>query len=209
MPARTYDLYLTNESGNPLTKTFDHLCGGIFTPDLAPPDTILPGHTNRFMSESDGVMTGTEGYVKYRIEGNGDTVYIYWDNPFTLGVTRANFQVSTADVEPDCDFEKTNPSSTFPPPPSEFELFPTLGSEVTSGGTLEMAGEILLPSPVGWPWVFANSGIIEHPVFALTLARKANNLKTFAARRRIDLSSGIRHLLPVAPIISLRAVMGF
>jgi hypothetical protein len=203
MPARTYDLFLTNESGFTLTKTFDHLCHGIFTPALAPPGSILSGQQMRWKSESDGFATGTEGYVKYRIEGTGDTVYIYWDNPFTLGVTHAKGQVSTADVEPDCDFEKTSGGSTFSPP-SKFEISLTFQSQGPAPDTPEVVAEV----PLAPFFVFANSGISEHALIALTLGRKPNNLKTFAARRGLDLSKGIRHLLPSAPIISLRAVMG-
>ncbi len=107
MPARTYDIFLRNESGSTLTKTFDHLCHGSFTPGLAPPDSIASSQEIRLKAESDGFATGTEGYVKYSIGGR-DTVYIYWDNPFTLGVTHLKTQVSTEDIEPDCDFEKKN-----------------------------------------------------------------------------------------------------
>lgn len=220
MPARTYDLFMTNKTGFTLTKTFDHLCHGIFTPALAPPVSILPDQQVRWKSESDGFATGTEGYVKYRIEGgNADTVYIYWDNPFTLGVTNAKGLVSTTDVEPDCDFEKTKGNSTFSPP-SKFEIFTSESAAQGGADPPEVVGETLTPVvAVGVAgaaglalipfWVFANSGITEHPYITLTVGNKANNLRGFAVRRGVDLSKGIRPLLPPTPVISLKAMMGF
>jgi len=120
MSVRAFRVRLTNDSGFTLTKTFDHLCHGDWTPGLRPSDSIAVGQTVEWRSESSGLATGTEAYVKYRIESIGDTVYIYWDNPFTLGTTTAKGGVSTQDIEPDCDFEKTG-GSDFPPEQSNFE----------------------------------------------------------------------------------------
>src|SRR5207248_572506 len=126
MPVRTFEVILTNNSGFPLTKTFEHLCGGDWTPGLHPPDMIPPGQAQPWQSESDGLATGTEGYVKYKVGATtGDTVYIYWDNPFAFGVTKAFCKVSTTDVEPDCDFEKTSGGAVFPGAPSRFEVHTT------------------------------------------------------------------------------------
>jgi hypothetical protein len=203
MPVRSFEIVLDNNSGFALTKTFDHLCHGKFTPGLPPPDLIAPNQRVNWASESDGFATGTEGYVKYRIEGNGDTVYIYWDNPFTLGVTNAKCQVSTADIEPDCDFDKTPADSTFAPPPSKFEAFqsPQSGGP-TSGNTLELVGEV----PLAPFFVFANLGIQAIAEIGFTIAAKPNNLRTFASRRRLDLSRGIRAVAP--KVSSVRALMG-
>ena len=159
-----------------------------------------------WQSESDGFATGTEGYVKYRIEGteNGDTVYLYWDNPFTLGVTHAKGQVSAEDIEPDCDFDKTGGGSAFSRP-SQFEVFGGNEFDVTSDGdtaALELVGEL----PLAPFFIFASAGISEHAVKTFTLIRKPTNLRRFASRRKLDLSSGVRSIAP--GVSSLRSLLG-
>jgi hypothetical protein len=156
-------------------------------------------------SESSGIATGTEAYVKYSIDGIGDTVYIYWDNPFLLGVTHAKGQVSTQDVEPDCDFEKTPGGGTFSPPPSKFDLF----RDFLSGGPGGPSGIGLVAEvPFAPIIIFGTAGIIEDAFTALTLARKSNSLKTFALRRGVDASQGIRSSVLAAGQNSLRSIMG-
>jgi hypothetical protein len=205
MPVRSFEISLHNNSGFALTRTFDHLCHGIWTPALRPPDTIQNDVRAMWKSESDGVATGTEGYVKYRIEGNGDTVYLYWNNPFAFGETWAKSQVSTEDIEPDCDFEKKVGVAVVPPQPSRFECPKTIEGQGEGAGILEFIWQVpLIPF-----FLFGNQRISEHAGVSLALVRKANNLKTFASRRRIDLSRGIRSLAPGVPVISLKAVMGF
>ena len=118
--SRTFKIILTNNSGVEITKRFEHLCHGEFTPGLDPPDSIAAGKQGVWRSESAGVLTGTEGYVKYDLSGR--TVYIYWDNPFEpdpfSGPTaRKNdslkARVSDHDIQPDCDFDKTEGDSGF------------------------------------------------------------------------------------------------
>jgi hypothetical protein len=203
MAARTVQILLTNHSGFALTKSFDHLCGGDWTPQLRPPDTIADGAKVTWKSESGGIATGTEAYVKYTVDGNGDTVYIYWDNPFTLGVTKVTHLVSTQDIEPDCDFEKTKGGAAFPPPPSKFDLFKTLDG-VGEGG------EGFFEVPLAPLLVLGDGGIIDHKVVDLTLGQKTTSLRTFALRRRMDLTTGIRSHLSSSSIAprSLRSLMG-
>ncbi len=202
MAARTVQIILTNHSGFALTKSFDHLCHGDWTPQLRPPDTIADGAKVTWKSESGGIATGTEAYVKYTIDRNGDTVYIYWDNPFTLGVTTAKCLVSTQDIEPDCDFEKTKGGAAFPPPPSMFALART--DEVGEGG------EKFFEVPLAPLLVLGDGGIVDHKVVDLTLEQKTTSLRTFALRRRMDLTTGIRSHLSSSSIAprSLRSLMG-
>jgi hypothetical protein len=204
MSARAFKFTLQNESGHSLTKSFDHLCGGDWTPSLRPPDSIPAGQQAVWRSESAGVATGTEAYVKYSIEGVGDTVYVYWDNPFAFGVTHAKGQVSTQDVEPDCDFEKTS-GSTFPPPPSKFELFQNFASGGPGGPSgIGFIAEI----PFAPILIFGTAGIQEDAFMSLTLASKLNSLKTFALRRGVNASRGIRSSVLAAGKNSLRSIMG-
>jgi hypothetical protein len=47
-----------------------------------PPARIRPGATGELFAESAGVATGTEGFVKYRLEGVAGDARFEWDNPF-------------------------------------------------------------------------------------------------------------------------------
>jgi hypothetical protein len=206
MSARAFRVILQNDSGSSLTKSFDHLCGGDWTPSLRPPDSIAAGQQVVWRSESDGIATGTEAYVKYKIDGVGDTVYIYWDNPFALGVTHAKGQVSTQDVEPDCDFERTS-GSTFSPPPSKFELFQDFPGSGGPGGPAGIGFIAEIPfAPI---IIFGTLGINADAAISLVLARKSDSLKTFAFRRGVDASQGIRSPMLAAGENSVRSIMGF
>lgn len=61
-----YDLH-NNVAGDTLLLLRQNLCGGCYTPDWEPPEVIESGNTRAMQAESCGVMTGTEGWVKYRI----------------------------------------------------------------------------------------------------------------------------------------------
>jgi hypothetical protein len=138
MPARSLRIQLFNASGFDLQLSFSHLCQGNWTDSPAPsghwtpPATIRNNEEGDWQSESAGVMTGTEGYVKYQIQvvGTGqdgkplphDTVYIYWTFPF-IGFPRIMPSTSTEDIEPDCDFTKS--PSRFQAP-SRFQCIQTL-----------------------------------------------------------------------------------
>jgi hypothetical protein len=203
MSARAFKIELLNVSGSHLTKTFDHLCGGDWTPSLRPPDSIPPGNRVVWRSESSGIATGTEAYVKYRIDSFGDTVYIYWDNPF-FGVTHAKGQVSTQDVEPDCDFE-TSPGSSFSPPPSKFEIF----QDFAAGGPGGPAGLGLMAEiPFAPVIIFGTVGIQEDAFISLAVAPKPSSLRSFSLRRGVDPSQGIRSPMLAAGSNSLRSIMG-
>jgi hypothetical protein len=145
---------------------------------------------------------GTEGYVKFSIDTIGDTVYIYWDNPF-VGVTTARGQVSTQDVEPDCDFEKTGGSS-FPPAESAFEIFQTF----SGGGPGGPSGIGLIAQlPIAPFIIFGTIGIQEDATIFLTLGRKTSSLMTFAKHRGVDPSRGIRSFMMSAHTTSLKSFM--
>jgi Bacterial tandem repeat domain 1 len=48
----------------------------------APPSKIGPGATVAWGSQSAGLMTGTEGWVKYSFDANGEELKIFWQVPF-------------------------------------------------------------------------------------------------------------------------------
>jgi hypothetical protein len=97
MPERLFRVTIRNPTqGLRLVKRgVEHLCHGVWTgePALTPPPEIAAGATGWFQSESDGLMTGTEGWVKYDVvsgAGPEGMAYFYWDNPW-FGVTFPNF----------------------------------------------------------------------------------------------------------------------
>ena len=97
MATRSFRVMLTNKTGFPLTKLEDDLDHGEWTEPWFPPDTIAPDQTLGWQSESGGdvpilgsIATGTEGHIKYRIEGgHGDVFYLHWSAPF-IGITSAD-----------------------------------------------------------------------------------------------------------------------
>ena len=56
----------------------DHDHGGFGT--MLPKPVIDPMSFDVFTSRSSGVLTGTEGHVRYRF--NDRTMVVHWDNPF-------------------------------------------------------------------------------------------------------------------------------
>ena len=129
MAVREFHITLTNNAtatppgapvavGVMLKKTDEYRCHGIYTDDVPPPDTINPGQTVEWASESDGVMVGCEGRVKYEIVA-ADTaadphgfLCITWDNPFDYGVTYPpDTQINNSDVGTnDCEIQRFLPA---------------------------------------------------------------------------------------------------
>jgi hypothetical protein len=65
-----------------LTLEGSSLAHGIWSLNDAPPQSIPAGAQNvQWGSESDGLMTGTQGAVTYSL-GAGGTVTLNWDNPY-------------------------------------------------------------------------------------------------------------------------------
>jgi hypothetical protein len=170
MPARAFRITISNDSTYlVLNHAFDHLCHGDWTDGWQPPQQISAGGSGGFQSESAGVWTGTEGYVKYDVAGNDGShgmVYAYWDNPY-YGVTQFRFVASGGDVTPDCDYD-SNGGSTFNSPANDFTLKPT-GFRHTEGG-----GDITSPGDLG-NWIvgpaslFGLEGIVKDPELLLAL----------------------------------------
>ena len=92
MPARTARCIFFNQTNLDMTLvSSDDLVHGDYTGSWHPPKVIKGGSRAEWRSESDGVLTGTEGYLTYSIavpdQANGHTefVKIHWDNPY-IGV---------------------------------------------------------------------------------------------------------------------------
>ena len=94
MAARSTVVIFANTTHNTLLiKVSEGLSHGEWTAE--PPGEIGPGAQVQWSSESNGFLTGTEGWVRYLpVDANSDnigipsptpdseTVYIYWDNPY-------------------------------------------------------------------------------------------------------------------------------
>ena len=149
MAVRAYNITLANFSGKAITLAGQNLCHGEWSANQAPPARIEVGQTVTFRSESDGIMTGCEGFVKYEcpdgstdpsitpenLDGTPTELYLYFDNPY-IGTTTAAAFVTTGDVAVNGGCSATTPSSSgsgFAPPPTVYRVAPSSG---WSGGTL-------------------------------------------------------------------------
>jgi hypothetical protein len=178
MPQRIGRVIIHNTSSHfKLVKTFSHLCHGEWTPGgWEPPAIIEPGSSGAMQSESAGIATGTEGYVKYdviwdaRREG---MIYLYWDNPY-LGVTHPRFATNASDVLPDCDYDTPSDSSTFTVDKAlRFHLVPTGYRHTEGGGDITAPGDLLAgfaAGPIGGVGLlFGLVGIVKDPVWEFEL----------------------------------------
>ncbi|MBV9859945.1 MAG: hypothetical protein JO038_07575 [Alphaproteobacteria bacterium] len=177
MPERSFRVIITNQTssneGFTLQQTTNHLCGGEWTSgDWTPKATIKPGDSGGLQSESDGFMTGTEGYVKYDVigpAGRAGMIYIYWDNPF-YGTTHFRFVAAAEDVFPDCDFDPPSGGSSFSNPPAlGFDIqFAAYKSGTAGGATITSPGDLVhfVVGPVSFAGLI---GIDKNPELDLAL----------------------------------------
>ena len=96
MAQRSFSITVVNNTGRNWTRDIMELNGGVWsnneleTPPKDIPRVSLNGDGNVqsgmgfFESESDGVATGTEGFVDYNSD-RGEKLHIYWDNPYVGG----------------------------------------------------------------------------------------------------------------------------
>jgi hypothetical protein len=133
------------------------LCGGIYTSSDWQPKAEVPFQTSiGIQGESSGIMTGTEGWVKYNLVRDDGTkralVYLYWTNPW-LGTTDFNYACPAIDIVADCDEDSTSvDSSVFSDAntqPSDLILRPTAIWQDGLQSDLNDPGELykLLPRP--------------------------------------------------------------
>ncbi|MFJ9201109.1 hypothetical protein [Streptomyces flaveolus] len=92
MAFRSVRIRVDNMSASPLSLVDAPLEHGEFTSAGAPPVTVGPDQQVEWRAASNGVLTGTEGKVTYRLSG-GETVTIGWANP-AVGNTFFSFQIA-------------------------------------------------------------------------------------------------------------------
>ncbi|MBV9005710.1 MAG: hypothetical protein JO181_13710 [Solirubrobacterales bacterium] len=178
MPERSFRILIRNDSSYlSLNQSFNHLCGGVYTSGWLPPVTIAPGSVGGVQAESDGFATGTEGYVKYDVngpDGKHGMIYAYWDNPF-LGVTQFRYATDAVDVPPDCDYSgPSNGGSMFSTKVSlDFTInFMSYAHGLDAGGDITQPGDLVVYGTGpdgGLGELLGVLGIDENPVLELEL----------------------------------------
>lgn len=78
--ARSVTVTVVNGTGVALSCAQAVLDGGEWA--NYPPDALAPGATSVFRTQSNGVMTGTEGTVKFAVAGSSSLVSARWENPY-------------------------------------------------------------------------------------------------------------------------------
>lgn len=78
--ARSSHVIIQNQTAQRLIYVRRSVAHGEITKN--PPAEIAPGGTGDLFAESNGIATGTQGYVVYRIEGVPGEAQFNWDNPF-------------------------------------------------------------------------------------------------------------------------------
>ncbi|KAF5633181.1 crystal et79 [Fusarium sp. NRRL 25303] len=78
MPARSTQINIENHTSQDLHGGSGNLQHGIWAVNV--PDTIAKGQSASMRAESDGVMSGDEGWVHYK-SAAGDMTF-HFDNPF-------------------------------------------------------------------------------------------------------------------------------
>jgi len=80
-PARSVDVLIVNYLDKDLTLIGSGLDHGIWSDNQDPRQVIRANEMGGCASESKGIATGTEGWVKYYIADNVDFTF-RWDNPY-------------------------------------------------------------------------------------------------------------------------------
>lgn len=85
--ARSVIVTFKNHIDVKLSLTDAHLDHGIWSENKYPPEHINPGKateptTTTWAAESQGFLTGTEGYTTYTFPDGQTVVKVYFDNPY-------------------------------------------------------------------------------------------------------------------------------
>jgi hypothetical protein len=222
MPARVYRVHLWNGTDFKLARQNHHLCHGDWTPGGWEPPPVIESKSvaAAWQSESAGVGTGTEGWVKYKLTSGpsgqdiGEQAYIHWQVPYIgTGIIpgappptggdlfdASSAQVSSGDVTPHCDADSSGGGSAFEEAKHEL-IFLGLGRPA---GDLTL-GEMLadLTNPVSWIADFLSS---NDPWDVTLLLRQKGSV-----RQSVSLpppgEKNIRHLAKQANTLSIRQLL--
>ncbi len=119
MAARSTTVIFVNNTNRGLRKVSEGLPHGEWTNE--PPNDILAHSQVVWGSESSGVFTGTEGWVRYRNSDvnvpdpfpDSETVYVHWDNPYVGGNSYNTSALAPYIIEQQGDGSGDNATVTF------------------------------------------------------------------------------------------------
>lgn len=82
--SRNVNVCFDNQTDVPIYRKTFGLVHGIWIRDIVPPEYIAKKQQGYWGSESDGLMTGTEGYAEYYVASRDSqgVVRVTWDNPW-------------------------------------------------------------------------------------------------------------------------------
>lgn len=80
MAVRSVKITLVNETKESLKLNGDKILHGMWT--TKPPRKIEPFETVEWQSESNGILTGTEGWVEYSVSDGSGLAQFHWNNPY-------------------------------------------------------------------------------------------------------------------------------
>lgn len=89
--ARSTKVKFHNGTGCQLNRQSYGLAHGIWSQGQEPPATVYNTGDESWQSESNGFMTGTEGFVSFQTSNceedwrNGRTIRLHWNNPYVGG----------------------------------------------------------------------------------------------------------------------------
>lgn len=207
------DVNITLSNNTPFTLTLvgsSGPCHGDWT--AQPPQQIQSKTHGVWQSDSSGILTGTEGWVKYVIESSTpgcpqELVYIHWDNPFVWdnNTTPLDFAVSTNDITPHCDQDKGSwgTSGGFQNPPAPQNCAHELFLYSASGGGPQNI--TWWDVAVNWPALLALILLGQadiHLTFVIGLRAKGSTDESIFSF--YDGSKGLRALANAAGQSSLR-----
>jgi hypothetical protein len=215
MPKRSTRVTLSNNTPFQLTLLDSRIasndpCHGSWTDGWRPTSQIAPRSRGAWQSESSGIGTGTEGWVKYLI-GSGapcpeELIYIHWDNPFVwVGSTNPiDFSVGTSDITPPCNSDigvRGFPGTQVSPPGCRHELF---GAGASGGG---LQGVTWWDALMNWPALLAFTILGDADVnleFVIGLRLAGSVDQTIFSF--YDGTQGLRSLVRASKQASLRAL---
>lgn len=215
MPKRSVRVTLSNNTDYSLILHSYGLCHGVWTEGWMPPKVIEKKKHGAWQSESAGVGTGTEGWIKYGIydglgraddgKAHGNLVYVAWDNPFILSdKTPLDFGTRTSDnIEPPCGADWGNDpgqASLSNAAKPAYDLFPAGAKGLTNHGVTFWDVIVLWPY-VGYLTVFTPELDINTE-FTLGLRMKGSVDQTIFSF--YDGSKGLRTAAKEANVSSLR-----
>jgi hypothetical protein len=214
MPQRNFRVTLENNTALDLTLKDAHLCHGDWTPGgWSPSATIASQDSKGWQSESAGIGTGTEGWVKYNLNDpvNPDAseqVYVHWQVPYIgtpviPGYDQSSSQVSLADVTPHCDAPEGGGGNTFGiPPPKHYLKF----AGASQGPTEPTVDEVLVAYSNPFSTVAAFLFGYDSHIYVTLFLAEIGSVRQ-AIPRSYDPSQGLRGLANRAKTTSVRRML--